>query len=184
MDDDARHAALQLGRQAIYDNMHDSRTAASVGIPEPLKIPGACFVTLMLHRELRGCIGNLEADGPLYEAVKKNAVSAAFADPRFAPLSLKEFPEIRLEISVLSPLAPLPIQDKADLVGKLGGRPGLVLEYLGHKATFLPRVWDSLPDPAEFVDALLQKAHLTFQQLSDPELKAYTYTAEEFGEPA
>ncbi len=184
MDAAARRTALQLGRQAIYDYMHDSHTAKSVGIPAALKNPGACFVTLMLHGQLRGCVGNLEADGPLYGAVKKNAVSAAFADPRFAPLSPKEFPDVRLEISVLSPLAPLPIRDGGDLIGKLDAHPGLVFGYLGHKATFLPRVWDSLPDAAGFVDALLQKAHLTSQHLSDPELKVYTYTSEEFEEPA
>ncbi|MBI2311060.1 MAG: AmmeMemoRadiSam system protein A [Betaproteobacteria bacterium] len=126
-----------------------------------LRDQGASFVTLMLGSELRGCIGSLTPERVLLEDVKENALGAAFRDPRFAPLTREEFPLVRVEVSELSPMESLLFQDEDDARRQL--RPhvdGLVLEYNGRRGTFLPQVWDSLPEPSRFLAHLKVKAGL------------------------
>jgi len=126
-----------------------------------LEQPGASFVTLTRHGELRGCIGTLEAHRPLGIDVRENAVAAAFRDPRFMPLSRAEFDDIRVEVSLLSPAEPLAVEDEAAALAVL--RPnvdGVVFEYGHYRSTFLPQVWEQLPDPAEFLAHLKRKAGL------------------------
>ncbi len=126
-----------------------------------LREPGATFVTLTHAGELRGCIGTLEAHRPLGIDVRENAVAAAFRDPRFMPLSREEFPGVRVEVSLLSPTQPIEVKDEAALLAAL--RPhvdGVVLEYGHHRGTFLPQVWEQLPEPAEFLAHLKRKAGL------------------------
>ncbi len=123
--------------------------------------PGASFVTLTRQGTLRGCIGTLEAHRPLGLDVKENSVAAAFRDPRFMPLTLAEFEEIRVEVSLLSPSEPLVAASEAEALAAL--RPnvdGVVFEYGHHRSTFLPQVWEQLPDPAEFMAHLKRKAGL------------------------
>jgi hypothetical protein len=123
--------------------------------------PGASFVTLTLDGELRGCIGSLEARRPLLEDVQRNAVAAAFHDPRFTPLSNHEFAHIRVEVSELSAAEPLVFESEAHALSQL--RPhvdGLILEYGRHRSTFLPQVWDTLAKPALFLAQLKRKAGL------------------------
>ncbi len=137
------------------------------GGPEPghpaLAAPGATFVTLSeADGRLRGCIGRLEADSPLDADVRRNAAAAAFADPRFAPLAAHEWPGLQLSVSLLGPHEPLPRQPDASAAARAlrPGRDGVVLAWRGRRATFLPQVWAQLPDPDEFVAALLHKAGL------------------------
>ncbi len=121
--------------------------------------PAATFVTLKLADELRGCIGTLKPQRPLGVDVRENAIAAAFRDPRFPPLAVVEFEAISVEVSLLSADERLEVRDEEDLLARL--RPdvdGLVLEYGHHRATFLPQVWESLPDPRGFVMALKRKA--------------------------
>jgi AmmeMemoRadiSam system protein A len=121
----------------------------------------ATFVTLTLAGKLRGCIGTLEAYRPLERDVRENAVAAAFRDPRFMPLSREEFPNVRIEVSLLSPIEPIPFVDEADALRRLRpGVDGVVLEYGERHGTFLPQVWESLPDPADFLGHLKRKAAL------------------------
>lgn len=130
--------------------------------------PGATFVTLRLSGELRGCIGSLAATRPLDEDVRANAVAAAFRDPRFAPLTAAEFPATRFEVSLLAPPQPLAARDEAELLRVL--RPhvdGVVLRCGDRRATLLPQVWASLPDPRDFVRALKRKAGLPTAFWSD-----------------
>ncbi len=128
---------------------------------EALRQRCGCFVTLKLAGQLRGCIGNLEPVGPLVEAVMRNAESAAFHDHRFAPLTADELPRIRLEISVLTPAVRLEYRDGADLRRRLRpGIDGVILQDDGARATFLPQVWEQLPDPVDFLDHLCLKAGL------------------------
>ena len=119
-----------------------------------LRETGASFVTLKRDGQLRGCIGSLEARRPLLDDVKHNARAAAFLDPRFRPLSLREFDEIRVEVSLLSAATPIEFRDEADLLAQL--RPdvdGLILEHGQHGGTFLPQVWESLPDACRVLHA-------------------------------
>lgn len=125
--------------------------------------PGASFVTLTKHGSLRGCIGTLEAYRPLGRDVAGHAVGAAVRDPRFWPVTADEYPELDIEVSVLSEPESMPVADRAGLERMLRpGVDGLVLADRGgrHRATFLPQVWDELPEPHDFVAHLLAKAGL------------------------
>ena len=130
--------------------------------PDWLAEPGATFVTLTIQGELRGCIGSLEAHRSLGEDVRDNAVSSAFRDPRFPTLTRAEFDDIRVEVSLLSPTEPMTVTHEASARAAL--RPhvdGVVLEYGRHRSTFLPQVWEQLPDPADFLAHLKRKAGLS-----------------------
>jgi AmmeMemoRadiSam system protein A len=121
----------------------------------------ASFVTLRKHRDLRGCMGSLNATRPLARDVANAAFNAALRDPRFAPLALPELAEIRIEISVLTPMTRLAIGSERELFEALTPfEDGLLLEDDYHRATFLPKVWESLPAPPDFLSALKQKAGL------------------------
>jgi AmmeMemoRadiSam system protein A len=123
--------------------------------------PGATFVTLTQGGQLRGCIGSLEAYRPLAIDVAENALAAAFRDHRFAPLSEEEFPRTRVEVSLLTPAEPFPVTSEADALARLRpGIDGLVLSYGRRRATFLPQVWESLPDARQFMAQLKLKAGL------------------------
>lgn len=128
----------------------------------PLRAPGASFVSLhMLDDSLRGCIGSVAAARPLIQDVARNAFLAAFEDPRFPPVSAAAYPRLKIEVSVLSATEPLRFADEADLCNALTpGRDGLVLEIGGRRGLFLPQVWESLPDPVDFLAHLKEKAEL------------------------
>jgi len=136
--------------------------AAAALVHQPaLDQPGATFVTLMQDGELRGCVGSLEARRALSDDVRANALAAAFRDPRFPPLVAHEFALTTVEVSLLSSPQPLAVADEADLVRQLRpGVDGIVLQYEHRRATFLPQVWETLPEPREFVAALKRKAGL------------------------
>ena len=126
-----------------------------------MRAPGASFVTLTLEHELRGCIGSLEAHRPLLDDVRHNAVAAAFHDPRFSPLSDREFARVHVEVSELSRAEPLEFESESHALSLL--RPhvdGLILEYGHHRGTFLPQVWETLSKPAHFLAQLKRKAGL------------------------
>jgi AmmeMemoRadiSam system protein A len=126
-----------------------------------LQEPGATFVTLTRHGDLRGCIGSLEAHRPLAQDVRENAVAAAFRDPRFRPLTRKEFDAVRVEVSLLSPPESIEAEDeKAALAALRPHVDGVVLAYGHLRSTFLPQVWEQLPDPQEFLAYLKRKAGL------------------------
>jgi AmmeMemoRadiSam system protein A len=148
------HARAAIGEELRVRIPAPSRHAA-------LAAPGATFVTLRSGGELRGCIGSIEAWRPLGVDVRANAVAAAIRDPRFAPLAAAEFGAITVEVSLLGRSEPLPVEDEADALSRL--RPnvdGLVLECGRRRATFLPQVWEQLPEPREFLAALKHKAGL------------------------
>jgi AmmeMemoRadiSam system protein A len=131
--------------------------------PDELQRPGASFVTLLTRgHELRGCIGSLEPRRALAQDLAANAYAAAFSDPRFTPLAEFEVEWLCLEIAVLNPLQALPCGSRRELLAQL--RPqmdGLVLEAgAGRRATFLPTVWEALPEPEDFLRELWRKAGL------------------------
>jgi AmmeMemoRadiSam system protein A len=124
-----------------------------------LRVPAATFVTLTALGRLRGCCGALEPDRPLALDVWHNAYASAFRDPRFPPLQRPEYAELEVEISVLGPLEPIAARNDVELLAALvRGRHGLLLACDGRRATFLPQVWDDLPDPAQFLAHLKRKA--------------------------
>ena len=139
------------------------------------------FVTLMIEGRLRGCIGNIKPVYPLEEGVRRNAVNAAFEDPRFAPLSREEFEKIEIEISVLSVPKKLEYLDSSDLLEKL--RPdidGVVIKKGFNEATYLPQVWEQVPGKEQFLGSLCMKAGLPADEWESGELKVFTYQAAVF----
>jgi AmmeMemoRadiSam system protein A len=126
-----------------------------------LRAPWACFVTLLDGGRLLGCVGVLEPELPLVSAVADRARQAAFADPRFPPITADEFVRATIEVSVLGPSEPVHASSLHELLGRLRpGEDGVVVSAPGHRATFLPDVWTQLPLPEDFVDALWRKAGL------------------------
>nr|WP_277628138.1 AmmeMemoRadiSam system protein A [Arsenicicoccus dermatophilus] len=154
-------------------------TEADPTIPAWADEPGAAFVTLHLGGRLRGCIGSLSAYRPLVDDVRGNARAAALDDPRFRPVTPDEIDHVDLEVSVLSRPEPLTFSSEADLVAQL--RPhvdGLLLEAPGHRGTYLPQVWEQLPDPADFLRSLKTKARLHQDWWGeDVRVSRYTVTA-------
>ncbi len=148
--------------------------------PETLREKAASFVTLTIYNELRGCIGTLEAYQPLVTDVSERAFCAAFRDPRFPPLSAGELPHLHYHISILSEATSMQFESEADLLRQLRpGVDGLILEDGPHRGTFLPSVWDSLPQTKEFLRHLKLKAGLQPDYWS-PTLRIERYTTESF----
>jgi len=147
-----------------------------------LSEPAATFITLKKSGELRGCIGSLKARRSLIDDLQDNAISAAFHDPRFEPLSVDELDNITIEVSLLTEPEAIRFSSENDALAQL--RPhidGVIFEYGMHRGTFLPQVWEQLPDPAVFMAHLKQKAGLPPSFWSD-EAHLYRYTVEKFGE--
>ena len=152
------------------------------GLAASLREPGASFVTLHIGDELRGCIGSLNADRPLICDVAENAYSAAFRDPRFPPLKEVEMKHLNLDVSVLSEAERLTFDSEQDLLKQI--RPnvdGLILKDGKFRGTFLPSVWQSLPDTKQFLQHLKLKAGLSSDYWSDT-LEVWRYTTESFGD--
>lgn len=128
---------------------------------EWLRAPGASFVTLQCDGKLRGCIGSIEVHRPLGDDVAYNAFAAAYRDVRFPPLTPAIRDRLAVEVSVLSAREPVFAPTEAALAAELRpGVDGVVLEFEGRCATFLPQVWESLPDPFDFLAELRLKARL------------------------
>jgi AmmeMemoRadiSam system protein A len=152
-------ALLRLARNAIAGRFGLAQKA--VGDSPELHDLGATFVTLTQHGNLRGCIGSLEAWRPLAQDVHENALAAAFRDPRFAPLTAEELTITRVEVSLLTPAEPIHFSSEANALFQL--RPeidGVIFTAGDRRSTFLPQVWEQLPDPAIFMAHLKQKAGL------------------------
>jgi len=179
-----RATLLDVARRSIEHGLETGRPLAVIAseYPRELKAMRASFVTLHLRGQLRGCIGHLEPVQPLVVDVAENAFAAAFRDPRFRPLTTAEWPDIDIHLSVLTVPEPMQFDDEADLVGQLHpGEDGLILQDGPNRGTFLPSVWDSLPDPADFMTQLKHKAGLASNHWS-AQLQVYRYRTESFGE--
>lgn len=178
-----RQMLLKLARDTITSQAR-GQGAPDVDLDamsKDLRREAACFVTLTKHGQLRGCIGSLEARQPLALDVRDNAIGAAFRDPRFPPVNAEELDDLHVEISVLSHPEPLSYDGPEDLIAKLRpGVDGVVIERGWNRATFLPQVWEKLPDPHQFLQHLCQKAYLPANAYSQPGLDVYTYQVEKF----
>ena len=173
----ARHAMTTavVGRMMLQ--------VEETGVPAGLRQKGASFVTLTIAGELRGCIGSLEAYQPLYQDVIQHAVEAALEDYRFQPVTEEELPLISIEISRLTAPVSLPYSSPTSLTGLL--RPyqdGVILKDGTRRATFLPQVWEQLPQPAMFLSHLCQKMGASPDLWRQKLLEVSTYQVEEFSE--
>jgi AmmeMemoRadiSam system protein A len=166
------HSSLNKDQQQLLLTLAKNSIQHGLATGKPLKVnltdfPAeltehrATFVTLQKQGQLRGCIGMLTAIRPLIEDIAENAFAAAFQDPRFPPLADHELNELDIHLSLLTPAEPVVFSSEADLISKM--QPfidGLILQEGGRRGTFLPSVWEQLPEPQQFLRHLKQKAGL------------------------
>ena len=178
---------LKLARTAIkhrFDNCTDELLSLRAKASEKLlDHRRASFVTLHKNRDLRGCIGNLEPVKTIWEGVKDNAEHAAFDDTRFAPVTCEELDQILIEVSILT----LPVQFEysdiqALITGLRPGVDGVIIQKKHTRATFLPQVWEQLPEPEQFLTHLCLKAGLPAGEWQSGNLNVFTYQVQIFEE--
>jgi AmmeMemoRadiSam system protein A len=142
--------------------------------------PGATFVTLRLAGELRGCIGTIDPHRALGDDVAHNAYAAAYRDPRFLPVAAEELVRLEVEVSLLTARTPIACADEEDALQKMRpGVDGIYIEYGAARATFLPQVWENLPDPLDFLCELRRKAGLPMR-FWHPAMKVSRYGVEKY----
>jgi len=171
-------AKKSIKHSLVHEGHFSLRPEEAASLPESLKKKKACFVTLNLGKELRGCIGHLNPIQPLYRDIIDNAYAAAFSDPRFEPLGMKEFSGLNIEVSVLTDPVDLEFADWRDLLAKIvPGVDGLIISKGWNTATFLPSVWKELSKKEDFLSHLCQKAGLAADEWKKPGLKVQKYGA-------
>ena len=178
-----QQSLLDLAKSSIQHGLQAGRSLKInlADYPAELTERRATFVTLHKHQQLRGCIGMLEAVRPLAEDIAENAFLAAFRDPRFPPLAEEEFGELDIHLSILTPAEPVAFTSEQDLIAQLQpGVDGLILEEGRRRGTFLPSVWEQLPEPEQFLRHLKQKAGLAPDYWSES-IKIYRYRTEMIG---
>ncbi|MCG7873337.1 MAG: AmmeMemoRadiSam system protein A [Candidatus Thiodiazotropha lotti] len=184
LSDQDRARLLDIANRSIDYGLknHTSLEVKPEDYPETLRAVRASFVTLKLADQLRGCIGHLEAIQPVVCDVAGNAYAAAFRDPRFPPLTPSEREQVAIHLSLLTPSVAIEFSSEADLLAKIRpGIDGLILIEGIRRGTFLPSVWESLPNPRDFVDQLKLKAGLPSNYWSDS-LEVMRYESESFAE--
>jgi len=169
---------LEIARKSIEDSMQKNVEPVS----DYVKEKSGVFVTLTKDGELRGCIGHIEPIMPMYEAVIECAYSAAYRDPRFPPVTEEEFKEIHMEISILTPPVNLDYKDGDDLLNKLSNEDGVIIRKGMAQSTFLPQVWEQLPEKEEFLGHLCMKAGLAPDEWKDGKLEVQIYHVVKFEE--
>lgn len=180
-----KETLLKLARQALELGLRGKKLPSlSEAAQTPLlKAKGTCFVTLTQYGQLRGCIGALEPYQPLAEDVREHALAAAVDDYRFPNLRPEELDEIKIEISRLTVPVALNYADADDLLAKLRpGVDGVVLKDGRRRATFLPQVWDKVPDKEDFLGQLCQKMGVSRELWRRKKLDVLIYQVEEFHE--
>ena len=182
---DEQKTLLRLAREAIEYRVRGEELPpiSKESLTPNLREQGASFVTLTISGRLRGCIGALEAYQPLADDVREHAVASAFEDPRFPPLSEDELSRIQIEVSRLTRPVPLGYKDADELLSKLMPHiDGVILKDGVRRATFLPQVWEKIPDPSEFMDNLCHKMGVGQRQWRNKHFDVFTYQVEEFHE--
>jgi len=173
---------IALARAAITTKLDMHMHGVDCSGADWLEESAATFVTLSKHGELRGCIGTLEAYRPLIEDVQANAIAAAFHDPRFLPLSREEYSSLQVEVSLLSSMQAIDAGSERIALSNI--RPfidGVVFKYGSYRSTFLPQVWEQLPDPVQFMAHLKQKAGLS-ADFWHPDVIMYKYQVYKYHE--
>jgi AmmeMemoRadiSam system protein A len=180
-----KQTLLELARQALEDGVrgHKLTQLDLQALTPRLREPGASFVTLTVHGNLRGCIGALEPYQSLADDVREHAIAAALQDYRFPNVRSEELSQIDIEVSRLTHPVPLEYTTPEDLLSKLRpGIDGVVLRDGARRATFLPQVWEKLPDPADFLDNLCYKMGAAPDLWRKKHLDVLVYQVEEFHE--
>ena len=175
-------ALLNIAAQSIRRGLSGrGRLTVDVGSLSPrLAEHGAAFVTVRVNGALNGCIGSIDPVAPLGAAVARHAWDAAFSDPRLPRLQPEDYSHATIEVSVLSPLAPIPATSEAELLAALRpGDDGLVIAARGRRGLFLPVVWESLPDPRDFLHHLQDKAGLPPAWWPD-DITAHRFSVQKF----
>jgi AmmeMemoRadiSam system protein A len=176
---------LSVARQTIHQRLFSSerQELADSQVSSKFSEKRGTFVTLTIDGGLRGCIGHIIPQESLLEGIRINAINAAFQDPRFRPLSRKEWERVKIEISILTEPKSLPYSDAEDLLDKLRpGIDGVIIKKGFHQATFLPQVWEQLPDKKEFLTHLCMKAGLERDAWKKEKLEVSTYQVQAFEE--
>jgi uncharacterized protein len=178
---------LKLARQAVFQaaSGRPMQYPDLSSLPPALSEPGTCFVTLTIKKTgaLRGCIGSLEARMPLAHDVCEHAAAAALDDYRFSPVRFHEMGDLHIEISRLTQPVQLDYECPEELVMKLNPLvDGVVLRDGQRRSTYLPQVWEKLPDPEQFLDSLCQKMGGPASLWKEKKLKVEVYQVEEFHE--
>lgn len=180
-----RRIVLGLARQAMEQAVRGQRLMPLdlTTLPERLRQPAATFVTLTRRGALRGCIGGLHAEMPLAEDVRQHAVAAALDDYRFPPVQPDELPQLEIEVSILTDPQPLPYSSPEELVARLRpGIDGVILVSGFHRSTFLPQVWEKVPDAELFLSMLCEKAGLPAEAWRHGRVEIFTYQVGSFHE--
>lgn len=176
---------ISVARSAIEQNLFGAGDKAkdAAGLSPKFSDRRGTFVTLTIHKQLRGCIGHIIPQESIIEGIRINALNAAFRDPRFPPLSKEEFEKVEIEISILTEPKDLYYDGYEDLLAKLRpGIDGVILKKGFHQATFLPQVWEQLPDKGEFLKHLCMKAGLGADAWKRERLEVLVYQVQAFEE--
>ena len=174
---------LDLADDAIVNGLR-RRPPALEDLPPVLRQPRGAFVTLTVDGQLNGCIGSVEGDEPLGHAVGRLARSAAFSDRRLPPLRAADYPSLTIEVSLLSPLEPIPATTRQEVLDHLQPAVhGLVIASGRRRGIFLPAVWDKVPDPEAFLDHLQRKAGMSPGAWPD-DMEAWRFTVEKLSRRA
>jgi AmmeMemoRadiSam system protein A len=173
---------LYLARASLESYFKGEEVEVPSDVKNKYSEKRACFVTLTKNNDLRGCIGSLEARQALYKDVIDNAINAGFRDYRFNALEEDELDDVKIEISVLSEPKRLEFKDWKDLLKKIDNKMGIVLSCGGRSATFLPQVWEQIPDKEVFLEELSMKAGLDRDAWKDEDCKIEFYRVEKVEE--
>ena len=180
--DNKARILLQIARAAIAESFGLYVAEKKLDDEDWLQQKGACFITLMQQGQLRGCIGTLEAHRALLDDVIANAKAAAFKDTRFSPLTSEEFNATQIELSLLSPMQQMSFTSEQDALSQLQpGVDGVVFQYGYQRSTFLPQVWEQIPDVKNFMAHLKNKASLSTDFWAG-DVKLYRYTVSKWKE--
>lgn len=175
---------LSVARQTIEEKLTGKEGQGHKTIQSPkFHEKRGTFVTLTKNGALRGCIGHIIPQESMIEGIRENSINAAFRDPRFSPVSEAEWKRVQVEISILTDPTPLDYTDEVDLLNRLRpGIDGLIIKKGFHQATFLPQVWEQLPDKKEFLGRLCLKAGLNEDAWKHDKLEVLVYQVQAFEE--
>ncbi len=190
LSNDSKKLLLELARGSIEDVLSKTENTSNLKktaaeLSDDIKERSGVFVTLTIDGKLRGCIGSIEPVQTIYGGVMANAKSAAFTDPRFPPVQKSELDNLSIEISVLTKPKKLNFRNERELVSYLEkNKPGVVISVGNLGATFLPQVWEDIPEPEKFLSHLCQKAGVSprFWKDRPEETEVKVYTVEKFSE--
>jgi len=163
-----------LARQAVESYIGEDKKIKTDDVPDSLRQRLACFVTINDENDLRGCIGTIEPVDKLYKSIIENAISAATRDPRFPPVTKKEFGGLKYEVSVLSEPAELSFSGLDDLLNKIKDK-GVIISKYGRRAVYLPQVWEHFSSPERFLSSLCIKAGLSSNDWKEKDMEFFIF---------